>query len=95
MPRRNPARIPLAARRATCEGVEAMRRQGWDVISHCPACGLTMRVDLAALAILKGSDFSLWDRRARCRRIGCAGYASFQARAPDMSWHDALRTSPA
>lgn len=91
MPRRNPARIPLAARRPVCESVDDMRRLGWDVISRCPTCGLVMRVDLSALATLRGPSFSLWNRKARCRRLGCTGHASFQARAPDMAWHDELR----
>lgn len=91
MTRRNPARIPLSARRSRCESVADMRREGWDVISHCPTCGLTMRVDLAALATLRGESFSLWNRKARCRRLGCTGHAVFQARAPDMAWHDELK----
>lgn len=91
MPRRNPARIPLAARRPVCESVDDMRRLGWDVISRCPTCGLVMRVDLSALATLRGPSFSLWNRKARCRRLGCTGHASFQARAPDMAWHYELR----
>lgn len=91
MARRNPARIPLSARRHFCQTVDDMRRHGWDVISRCATCGLVMRVDLAALATLRGPTFSLWNRKPRCRRLGCTGHASFQARAPDMAWHDELQ----
>jgi len=62
----------------------------WDVISNCEKCGLMMRVDLAMIARVSGPATSLWNRKARCRRIGCLGFVVFQARAPGMSCHEAL-----
>lgn len=89
---RNPDRIPIAARRRQCETLEQMRLAGWDILAACGKCGLIMRVDLAILIRLRGRDLSLWNRRARCRRVGCLGFVEFQGRAPGMSMHEALST---
>jgi hypothetical protein len=88
---RNRDRIPLAYRRSKCETVADMRQQGWDVLSRCDACGLIMRVDLALIERVSGPETSLWNHRARCRRVGCTGHVDFLARAPGMGWHDVLR----
>lgn len=93
MGQRNPDRIPIAARRRRFETVGAMYAGRWLVNSRCLACGLQMRVDLRVIIALRGPDVSLWNRRARCRRIGCAGAVQFEARPPDMdgfrplTWH--------
>jgi hypothetical protein len=84
------ARIPLAMRRKGCESVEQMRREGWDVLSRCDACTLIMRVNLSTIIKVNGPAFSLWNRKARCRRIGCVGFVEFQARAPGMECHEPL-----
>lgn len=89
----NPDRIPLARRRGFCESVTDMAANGWDVISNCDRCGLSMRVNLRTVARMKGAGFSLWNRKVRCRRIGCTGWTGFQARAPGMNWHEPL-TAP-
>ena len=86
----NPDRVPLMQRRGACETVAQMAAQGWDVISRCQECGLMMRVNLKVIARLKGSDFSLWNQKVRCRRIGCQGWTGFQARAPGMHYHQML-----
>lgn len=80
----------MRIRRAKCETVEAMQRDGWDVISRCQQCGLIMRVNLALIIRVRGPEVSLWNRKERCRRLGCTGWVEFQARAPGMSIHDAL-----
>lgn len=67
-----------------------MEAQGWDLISRCDQCHLMMRVNLRVVARVKGADFSLWNQKARCRRIGCQGWTSFQARAPGMHFHAPL-----
>ena len=87
---KSPARIPLAMRRRGCETVEQMQRAGWDVVSHCTRCGLVMRVNLRAVMKVAGPRLSLWNRKARCRRLGCLGFVEFQARAPGMEMHEAL-----
>ncbi len=84
MGHRNPDRVPLRMRRGRAESVDAMRRQNWEVISHCGRCGLMMPVDLALVAKVKGAAYSLWNRKARCRRLGCTGFVTFQAKAPGM-----------
>ncbi len=87
----NPDRVPLSIRRRKCETVRAMRDQHWDVLAKCDACGLVMRVDLKLIMRVRGPDVSLWNRRSRCRRVGCSGWMDFQARAPGMGWHEPLR----
>ena len=89
---RNADRVPITVRRSKCETVEAMHRAGWDVLSKCETCGLIMRVDLVLVARISGPMTSLWNRKARCRRVGCTGWVEFQARAPGMTWHEVLRS---
>ncbi len=94
MGHRNPDRVPIAYRRARCETVAQMQRDRWDVISKCEKCGLIMRVDLALIIHVSGPAVSLWNRKARCRRLGCGGWVEFQARAPGMAYHEALAAPP-
>lgn len=90
---RNPDRIPISARRRQCETIDHMRLAGWDVLAACGKCGLIMRVDLVILIRLRGPALSLWNRKARCRRLGCLGFVEFQGRPPGVSMHGALTTS--
>lgn len=87
---RNSDRIPIQMRRRKCETVADMAAQGWDVLSKCQACGLVMRVNLKMIAKVSGPATSLWNRKQRCRRVGCTGFIEFQGRAPDMHWHETL-----
>jgi hypothetical protein len=87
---RNPDRVPIAYRRRRCESVGDMIRQGWDVHSKCQGCQHLFRVNLKMIARVKGADFSLWNRRERCKRLGCTGFMVFQGKTPDMSWHEPL-----
>ena len=87
---RNPDRVPLSYRRRKCETVADMMAQGWDVISNCRKCGLMMTVDLRMIARVRGARFSLWNRKTRCRRVGCGGVVEFQAKAPGMNWYENL-----
>jgi len=67
-----------------------MAAQRWDVISRCQSCGLIMTVDLATIGKVRGPAFSLWNRKSRCRRLGCSGIVEFQAKAPGMTVHERL-----
>ena len=49
------------------------------MITVCTSCGLKMQANLERIEREKGSDFSLWDRTAPCRRLGCSGFVVFQA----------------
>jgi hypothetical protein len=80
----------MRVRRDKCESVEAMRREGWDVISRCQQCGLIMQVNLALIIRVRGPGVSLWNRKERCRRLGCVGWVEFQGRAPGMAMHEVL-----
>jgi len=90
MGNRNPDRVPLSHRRSRCKTVADMLAQGWDVISECRTCGLMMQVDLDLIAWRKGAKTSLWNRKARCRRLHCEGVVDFKAKAPGMLWHEKL-----
>lgn len=67
-----------------------MAKARWDVISKCPACGLTMQVQLRVIAVVSGPTTSLWNRRAHCRRLLCRGQVEFWAKAPGMASHETL-----
>jgi hypothetical protein len=81
---------PIAWRRSA-ETVGRMRLNGWDVISACPVCHLTMRVDLALIERVSGPNVVLWNRQGKCRRIGCKGLVEFQGRPPELYQHFPLR----
>jgi hypothetical protein len=87
---KNRDRIPIASWRMTVETVADMERLHWDVISKCGACGLLMRVDLALIISTAAPTTSLWNRHARCKRIGCQGMVEFQARPPGASFYETL-----
>jgi hypothetical protein len=67
-----------------------MIEQRWDVLAKYTKCELLTRVDLTVVARIRGPDFSLWNRRSRCRRVGCTGAVAFQAKTHDMTWHEQL-----
>jgi hypothetical protein len=90
MGHRNPDRVPMVIRRQRCPTVVAMARDHWDVISVCDTCRLIMRVDLAVIIKIRGPGVVLWNRKARCKRIGCAGWVEFHAKAPGMNAHEPL-----
>ena len=77
---KNRDRIPVVEWRRRAETLYEMQQAGWEVISRCSTCGLMMPVDLDVLIWRLGASASLWNRRPRCRRIGCSGRVEFQAR---------------
>ena len=77
---KNLDRIPVDAWRVRYPTVAELARDNVDVISSCQKCGLNMPVDLDLVAWRSGSATSLWNRKARCRRIGCIGFVVFQAK---------------
>lgn len=66
---RNPDRVPLAYRRARCETVQQMLDQRWEVTSRCRTCSMELRVDLRAIACVRGAGFSLWNRNSRRKGV--------------------------
>jgi hypothetical protein len=90
MGRKNIDRIPLTDRYGEGQTVAHMAVAGWEVITRCQACGLMMVVDLKLVATVSGPATSLWNRKARCRRIGCNGWVQFQAKAPGMPYYSEL-----
>ncbi|MFC3070489.1 hypothetical protein [Phenylobacterium soli] len=90
----NPDRVSLRARYGQGRTVAEMARAGWEVISCCERCGLMMRVDLKLIAFVRGPNVSLWNRKARCRRLLCHGVVTFHAKAPGMPGHEPLTIDP-
>lgn len=76
---RNADRIHISERRPRCETVAAMARDGWVVIAACDVCRVKMSVSLGVLARVRGPDYSLWNRRGRCKVVGCRGRVAFLA----------------
>jgi hypothetical protein len=95
MGHRNADRVSIIERRSKGETVTGMLAERWDVITKCLRCGLIMQADLAMIARVSGPETSLWNRRPRCRKLGCGGRVQFQAKAPGMQWHEALETPDA
>jgi hypothetical protein len=87
---RNIDRIPIADLRSGHETVAEMLAAEWEVISKCDTCHLAMAVDLDLVIWRTGPKTSLWNRSAPCRRLGCKGRVSFQARVPGGGGHQAL-----
>ncbi|NEX91168.1 hypothetical protein [Caulobacter sp. 17J65-9] len=75
----NPDRIPAIQWRRQSETLGEMRANGWRLTSRCRTCMLEMVVNLDILILLKGEDFSLWNRTAPCRRLYCPGIVDFWA----------------
>jgi hypothetical protein len=69
-PRASPQRRPLHD-----SGPVASRPLG--LCARCPRCHLDCWVDLDTVARLSGSQVTLWNRWARCRRYGCPGRMAF------------------
>ena len=63
----------------------------WEVVSICRTCQLIMLVDLRVIVLARGPDVSLWNRKARCRRLLCGGVVEFHAKVPGMDQHEPLR----
>lgn len=95
MGRRNPDRYTISDWRTACPTVRWMRAERWDVITVCTSCGLKMQANLERIEREKGSDFSLWDRTAPCRRLGCSGFVEFQALPRNATVRFALTGRPA
>ncbi|MEA3044613.1 MAG: hypothetical protein QOH47_2451 [Sphingomonadales bacterium] len=63
---------------AWVQTVGAMLAEGCEVRAMCQVCRRWEPVDLAKIAAAKGPDYSLIDRRSRCRFTpGCKGWVRF------------------
>jgi hypothetical protein len=51
---------------------------GFPAWAECHTCHSQQKIDLEALAAKVGRDYSLWNRRCRCRWTpGCKGFTVF------------------
>ena len=57
--------------------VGQMRLQGVNLKAYCDKCRNTFRVDLVALIMVRGPDYSLIGQHPRCRIIDCDGRCNF------------------
>lgn len=80
-PRQNPARHASQGLRE--RGTDAPRKLGRSLTVR--RVRLVMRVNLSAIIKVNGPQFSLWNRKARCRRVGCTGFVQFRQRRPAWS----------
>ena len=65
--------------------VSGMIEQGACVKASCRKCGTVFKVDLEAIAALRGGDYSLIDRTATCRIYNCDGECFFMASASEST----------
>ena len=64
---KDPDRVNPPPRPSDGLTLSAMHARRWLVTAHCPTCRARVHVDLAALIRLKGDDYVLWGRHARCK----------------------------
>tara|TARA_R110002096_G_scaffold4087_27_gene19478 strand:+ start:1064 stop:1348 length:285 start_codon:yes stop_codon:yes gene_type:complete len=57
--------------------VGEMRLHGVNIKAYCEKCRNTFRVDLVALIMVKGPDYSLIGKHPPCRIVDCAGRCNF------------------
>jgi hypothetical protein len=87
---KNLDRIPASEWRRRFDTVDDFARGKIEVISSCQKCALQMAVNLGLVARISGPRTSLWNRKERCRRIGCAGFVEFQAKFPGKNYYETL-----
>lgn len=80
---RNRDRIWIGEYRRAVATVADMAARQWAVIAKCQACGLMTVVDLELVARVSGAATVLWNRKARCKKVGCQGFVEFQAHVPN------------
>lgn len=88
---KNIDRITPIEWRSTADAVEEMIAKGWSVVSRCHVCGLIMPTNLKLIARVSGPGVSLWNRREKCRRLGCTGFVDFLGHPPGLHQHFPLR----
>lgn len=95
MGRVDPAKLPIHHWEHQFHTVADMIAAGWTVITKCETCGLMMTVDLKLVAKIAGPETVLWNRKQRCRRMGCPGHVIFMAPHPyAMNRTDRLWSPP-
>ncbi|UTP38665.1 hypothetical protein M9M90_15750 [Phenylobacterium sp. LH3H17] len=88
---KNIDRLPFEGFRRNAETVAQMQAAGWSVIAKCDTCRVALDVNLAFIAKASGPDTSLWNRRQRCKVVGCSGWVDFLGRHPRRASHEPLR----
>lgn len=61
------------------KSLDSLIKQGVRVTVSCTACSAHDLIDLEALRAKVGGEYSLWNRRCRCRLTdGCQGWNRFR-----------------
>ena len=55
-----------------------MIEQGHEAYAWCGTCDQRWEIDLPKLVEKVGPEYSLWNRRSRCRTNGCSGYMVYK-----------------
>lgn len=87
---RNLDRIDFDCFAVHAETAGDMLRLGWRIQSVCLVCGLKMDEPLENIVKLAGPDYVLWDKKGRCRRVGCHGARVFEGRPRGMNHFNRL-----
>jgi hypothetical protein len=87
---RRPDNVPMVIWRGGCETVGQMIARDWRVMSCCLRCHVKQHTDLKVIAKVRGPNASLWNRRPRCKVIGCGGRVQFHAMPPGCTRFRAL-----
>jgi hypothetical protein len=66
--------MSLRTRRTLGEMVD----HGHTAYAYCSTCNTYRDIDLPALIEKVGREYSLWNRRSRCRTEGCAGWMHYK-----------------
>jgi hypothetical protein len=90
---RNLDRISPSEWRLRCPTVAELMRDHIDVIAKCERCGLQTVVDLRVVALVSGPAASLWNRKARCKKLGCGGWVHFEAKFWGMNIYQPMRAA--
>lgn len=90
---RNPDRIPIHEFRPAYETVERMAKAGWKLRTRCEQCRLELNLSWRVVILTLGPNYSLWNRKARCRKVMCSGKVVFLAQHHPRAHFDTL-TAP-
>ncbi len=90
MSTKKPERIPFQHFHFQSRMVGLMIENGWTVISQCEKCQLQTTVDLDLIVTVKGPQVTLWNRRQRCKKVGCSGWVYFLGKHPRRIGFDRL-----
>lgn len=79
--------------RPAFETVERMAKAGWGLRTRCDKCRLELNLSWRVVIMVLGPNYSLWNRKARCRKVMCSGHTIFLGRHHPRAHWEALTAS--